>query len=215
MLLLFNMKTPLDLYYNVAKDLIQPSDLKKLKEPEKKPEPIKKPADKDKDHHHDTKKHSVSVQVSDKDMILIGDNLDKLDYNLAKCCNPIPGDEVFGFVTVSEGIKIHRTNCPNAIELMSQYGYRIVKAKWTSQTELAFLTGLKIVGADRVGIVNDVTKVISTQLKVNIRSITIDTDDGIFEGTMMVFVNDTEHLNTLISKLKSISDIISVSRINS
>jgi GTP pyrophosphokinase len=117
-------------------------------------------------------------------------------------------------VTVSEGIKIHRTNCPNAIELMSQYGYRIVKAKWTSQKELAFLTGLKIVGADRVGIINDVTKVISTQLKVNIRSITIDTDDGIFEGTMMVFVNGTEHLNTLISKLKEISDIISVSRIS-
>jgi len=210
MLLLFNMKTPLDLYYNIAKDIIQASDLKKLKEAEKKPEVTKKAADKESD-----KKHSVSVQVSDKDMILIGDNLDKLDYNLAKCCNPIPGDEVFGFVTVSEGIKIHRTNCPNAVELMSQYGYRIVKAKWTSQTELAFLTGLKIIGADRVGIINDVTKVISTQLKVNIRSITIDTDDGIFEGTMMVFVNDTEHLNTLISKLKSISDIISVSRINS
>ncbi len=209
MLLLFNVKTPLELYYNVAKDIIQPSQLKKLKDPEKKPEPSKRPVDPEPD------KRSASVKVSDKDMVLIGDGMDKIDYNLAKCCNPIPGDEVFGFVTVSEGIKIHRTNCPNAVELMSQYGYRIVKAKWTSQKELAFLTGLKIVGADRVGIINDVTKVISTQLKVNIRSITIDTDDGIFEGTMMVFVNDTEHLNTLISKLKEISDIISVSRINS
>jgi len=210
MLSLFNVKTPLEFYYNVAKDIIQPSQLKRLKDPEKKPEPSKRPIE----IEHDNKK-STSVKVSDKDMVLIGDGMDKIDYNLAKCCNPIPGDEVFGFVTVSEGIKIHRTNCPNAVELMSQYGYRIVKAKWTSQKELAFLTGLKIVGADRVGIVNDVTKVISTQLKVNIRSITIDTDDGIFEGTMMVFVNDTEHLNTLISKLKEISDIISVSRINS
>ena len=209
MLLLFNVKTPLELYYNVAKDIIQPSQLKRLKDPEKKPEPSKRPVEPEPD------KRSASVKVSDKDMVLIGDGMDKIDYNLAKCCNPIPGDEVFGFVTVSEGIKIHRTNCPNAVELMSQYGYRIVKAKWTSQKELAFLTGLKIVGADRVGIINDVTKVISTQLKVNIRSITIDTDDGIFEGTMMVFVNDTEHLNTLISKLKEISDIISVSRINS
>jgi guanosine-3',5'-bis(diphosphate) 3'-pyrophosphohydrolase len=208
MLLLFNVKTPLEFYYNVAKDIIQPSQLKRLKEPDKKPEPSKRMIDVE----HD-KKSSV-VKGSDKDMILIGDNLDKIDYTLAKCCNPIPGDEVFGFVTVSEGIKIHRTNCPNAIELMSQYGYRIVKAKWTSQKELAFLTGLKIIGADRVGIINDVTKVISTQLKVNIRSITIDTDDGIFEGTMMVFVNGTEHLNTLISKLKEISDIISVSRIS-
>lgn len=208
MLALFNVKTPLEFYYNVAKDIIQPSQLKRLKDPEKKPEPSKRPVEVDFDK-------KSTVKVSDKDMVLIGDGMDKIDYNLAKCCNPIPGDEVFGFVTVSEGIKIHRTNCPNAVELMSQYGYRIVKAKWTSQKELAFLTGLKIVGADRVGIVNDVTKVISTQLKVNIRSITIDTDDGIFEGTMMVFVNDTEHLNTLISKLKEISDIISVSRINS
>jgi guanosine-3',5'-bis(diphosphate) 3'-pyrophosphohydrolase len=208
MLLLFNVKTPLEFYYNVAKDIIQPSQLKRLKEPEKKAEPSKRVIDVE----HDKK--SAVVKGSDKDMVLIGDNLDKIDYTLAKCCNPIPGDEVFGFVTVSEGIKIHRTNCPNAIELMSQYGYRIVKAKWTSQKELAFLTGLKIVGADRVGIINDVTKVISTQLKVNIRSITIDTDDGIFEGTMMVFVNGTEHLNTLISKLKEISDIISVSRIS-
>ena len=209
MLLLFNVKTPLEFYYNVAKDIIQPSQLKRLKDPEKKPEPSKRVVDVD----HDKKQHTV--KGADKDMILIGDNLDKIDYTFAKCCNPIPGDEVFGFVTVSEGIKIHRTNCPNAMELMSQYGYRIVKAKWTSQQELAFLTGLKIVGADRVGIINDVTKVISTQLKVNIRSITIDTDDGIFEGTMMVFVNGTEHLNTLISKLKEISDIISVSRISS
>ncbi|MFN8415659.1 MAG: bifunctional (p)ppGpp synthetase/guanosine-3',5'-bis(diphosphate) 3'-pyrophosphohydrolase [Cytophagaceae bacterium] len=205
-LAMFNVKTPLDFYYNVAKGIIDTADLKKLKEPEKKPDaPKKEPA---------VDKKQTSISVSDKDMILIGDTLQKLDYHYAKCCNPIPGDEVFGFITVSDGIKIHRTNCPNAVELMSHYGYRIVKAKWTSQTELAFLTGLKIVGADRVGILNDVTKVISNQLNINIRSITVETEDGMFEGLIMLFVNDTTHLNTLITKLKNISDIISVTRID-
>lgn len=207
-LAMFNVKTPLDFYYNVAKGIIDTADLKKLKEPEKKPEPVQK-----KDPGA-TDKKQTSISVSDKDMILIGDTLQKLDYHYAKCCNPIPGDEVFGFITVSDGIKIHRTNCPNAVELMSHYGYRIVKAKWTSQTELAFLTGLKIVGADRVGILNDVTKVISNQLNINIRSITVETEDGMFEGLIMLFVNDTTHLNTLITKLKNISDIISVTRID-
>ncbi|MCU0417617.1 MAG: bifunctional (p)ppGpp synthetase/guanosine-3',5'-bis(diphosphate) 3'-pyrophosphohydrolase [Cytophagaceae bacterium] len=206
-LALFNVKSPLDLYYNVAKGIIDTADLKKLKEPEKKPETTVK-----KEYTGDKKQSSINV--SDKDIVLLGDTMQKLDYHYAKCCNPIPGDEVFGFITVSDGIKIHRTNCPNAVELMSHYGYRIVKAKWTSQTELAFLTGLKIVGADRVGILNDVTKVISNQLNINIRSITVDTEDGMFEGTIMVFVNDTSHLNTLITKLKNISDIISVNRID-
>jgi GTP diphosphokinase / guanosine-3',5'-bis(diphosphate) 3'-diphosphatase len=141
--------------------------------------------------------------------------MDKIDYKLAKCCNPIPGDDVFGFVTVNEGIKIHRTNCPNAIELMSHYGYRVVKAKWTSQKELAFLAGLRIVGVDRVGIINDITKVISNELKVNIRSITIDTTDGMFEGNLMLFVHDTKHLDKLIAKLAKVSDIINISRIDS
>jgi guanosine-3',5'-bis(diphosphate) 3'-pyrophosphohydrolase len=206
-LLLFNVKTPLDFYYNVAKGIIDPSDLKKLKEPDKKSDTSKKDV-------LPKSNRPIQVQVSDKDLILIGDDLEKIDYTIAKCCNPIPGDEVFGFVTVSEGIKIHQTNCPNAVELMSHYGYRIVKAKWTSQTEVSFLTGLKIIGADRVGIINDVTKVISNQLNINIRSITVETEDGMFEGMIMVFVNDTSHLNTLISKLKDILDVISVNRVN-
>jgi len=140
--------------------------------------------------------------------------MDTIDYKLAKCCNPIPGDDVFGFVTVTEGIKIHRTNCPNAIELISHYGYRVVKAKWTSQQKIAFLAGLKITGLDRVGIVNDITQVISTELKVNIRSLTVDTNEGMFEGSIMLFVQDRKHLDKLMAKLKEIQDIISVVRID-
>jgi GTP diphosphokinase / guanosine-3',5'-bis(diphosphate) 3'-diphosphatase len=109
------------------------------------------------------------------DMLIIGDNMDKIDYKLSPCCSPIPGDDVFGFITINDGIKIHRTNCPNAIQLMSNYAYRIVKAKWFNQKEIAFLAGIRLTGIDDVGVVNSITKVISNELKVNMRSISIPT----------------------------------------
>ena len=212
-LLYFNIKTPLELYYNVAKGIIDPKEIKKFAEYKEVRKADRKDAVAPESKTH--VKESKRITGTDSDMLLIGDDMDKIDYKLAKCCNPIPGDDVFGFVTVNEGIKIHRTNCPNAIELMSNYGYRVVKAKWTSQKELAFLAGLKIIGVDRVGIINDITKVISNELKVNIRSITIDTNDGMFEGNLMLFVHDTKHLDKLITKLAKVSDIINVSRIDS
>ncbi|HRC33525.1 MAG TPA: DUF5913 domain-containing protein, partial [Bacteroidia bacterium] len=146
------------------------------------------------------------------DMLVIGDNLDKIDYKLSVCCNPIPGDDVFGFITINEGIKIHRTTCTNAIQLMSNYAYRIVKARWNNQKELAFLVGIKIKGVDDVGVVNNITKVISSELKVNMRSISIDGAEGLFNGTIMLFVHDTVQLNKLMSKLSQISGILSVIR---
>jgi GTP pyrophosphokinase len=212
LLAFFNVKTPLDLYYNVAKGIIDPKDIKKFSEQREQKKQDKKELIQD---PKAVKENIKKITGTDSDMLLIGDNMDKLDYKLAKCCNPIPGDDVFGFVTVNEGIKIHRTSCPNAIELMSNYGYRIVKAKWTSQKELAFLAGLKITGVDRVGIINDITKVISTELKVNIRSITIDTTDGMFEGNIMLFVHDTKHLDKLIMKLSKVSDVLNVRRVDS
>jgi GTP pyrophosphokinase len=147
-------------------------------------------------------------------MLLIGEDMDVIDYKLSKCCNPIPGDNVFGFVTVNEGIKIHRTSCPNAAELMSNYGYRVVKAKWTSQKEIAFLAGLTIVGTDRIGLINDITTIISNELKVNMRSITIDTDNGIFEGNIKLYVHDTRHLEELMEKLEKVSGVVNVTRFN-
>jgi GTP pyrophosphokinase len=117
-------------------------------------------------------------------MLVIGDDLQKLDYKLSPCCNPIPGDDVFGFITVSEGIKIHRVNCPNAIKLLSNYAYRVVKAKWNNEQLISFLAGIKITGTDELGIVNNITKVISSENNVNMRSINFDTEDGIFEGTI-------------------------------
>jgi GTP pyrophosphokinase len=122
---------------------------------------------------------------------------------------------VFGFVTVGEGIKIHRTSCPNATKLMSNFGYRIVKARWNSQKQLAFLTGLNITGIDDVGLINKITTIISNDFKVNMRSITVDSHEGIFDGSIMVYVNDTHHLNNLIAKLKQVNGVTDVRRFDS
>jgi GTP pyrophosphokinase len=157
----------------------------------------------------------VEAARGKSDMLVIGENLQKIDYKLSPCCTPIPGDDVFGFITINEGIKIHRVNCPNAIQLLSNYAYRVVKAKWTSQELISFLSGIKITGIDEVGIVNNITKIISNELSVNMRSISFDTNDGTFDGTVMVFVHDTNHLTELMKKLKKVNGVLSVSRIDS
>lgn len=149
-----------------------------------------------------------------EEMLVIGEKMDHFDYKISPCCNPIPGDEVFGFITISDGIKIHKINCPNAVDLMSHYAYRIVKARWTSQHEIAFLAGIKVTGIDEVGLVNKITMLISGELNVNMRSISFDSDDGIFEGKIMVYVHDTKHLTKLMAKLKSVEGVINVIRID-
>lgn len=148
------------------------------------------------------------------DMLVIGDDMQKLDYKLSPCCNPIPGDDVFGFVTVGEGIKIHRVNCPNAIKLLSNYAYRVVKAKWINDQLISFLAGIKIIGTDEIGIVNNITKIISNENNINMRSISFDTDGGLFEGTIMVYVHDTKHLNHLIVNLKKAKGVNKVERMD-
>lgn len=149
-----------------------------------------------------------------EEMLVIGDNMQQLDYKLATCCNPIPGDEVFGFVTINEGIKIHKTKCPNAVQLLSNYAYRVIKARWIDEQKIAFLAGIKILGIDDVGIVNNITQVISNELHVNMRSISFDSHDGIFEGMITVFVYDTTHLDGLIKKLDKLNGVTRVERID-
>jgi guanosine-3',5'-bis(diphosphate) 3'-pyrophosphohydrolase len=204
----FKLPSTQDLFYNVAKGLIDMKDLREYQLSEKVIE--NKPQDKI--EVEQVQSLLRNIKVKDSDMLLIGEDMQKIDYKLANCCNPIPGDDVFGFVTVSDGIKIHRTNCPNAAKLMANYGYRIVKARWTNQQELAFLTGLRITGIDDVGLINKLTTVISNDFKVNMRSITVDSDNGIFEGSIMVYVNDTQHLDNLIKKLKTVNGVTAVSR---
>lgn len=197
-----------ELYYRAALGNV---DVKEIKEFVKyKNSPVKKPK------KEETQKieQLVTSARGKTDMLVIGDDMQQLDYKLAACCNPIPGDDVFGFITVGEGIKIHRVNCPNAIRLLSNFAYRVVKAKWTNDQLISFLAGIKITGTDELGIVNNITKVISSENNVNMRSINFDTDDGIFEGTIMVYVHDTKHLNHLISNLKKVKGVTKIERID-
>lgn len=157
---------------------------------------------------------SKKDKVQSEEMLVIGDNMQQLDYKLAICCNPIPGDEVFGFVTINEGIKIHKTKCPNAVQLLSNYAYRVIKARWIDEQKIAFLAGIKILGIDDVGIVNNITQVISNELHVNMRSISFDSHDGIFEGMITVFVYDTTHLDNLIKKLDKLDGVTRVERVD-
>jgi len=198
-----------ELYYRIAMEII---DLTKLKEFTNNQGLTKKALPKKETGK--TLEELVKQTRGKKDSLVIGDELQKIDYKLSKCCNPIPGDDVFGFITISEGIKIHRINCPNAIQLMSNYAYRIVKARWTSQELIAFLAGLKLTGIDDVGLVSNVTKIISKDLNVNMRSIGFDSNDGVFEGTIMLYVHDTDHLTNLINELSKVNGISTVERIH-
>jgi GTP pyrophosphokinase len=214
----FGSKTTDDFFYRVGKGHIDVQELKKFK------------ADKEAKENRANKLNTDALpdakafvkelkkihgERADADMLLIGEDMDKIDYTLAKCCNPISGDDVFGFVTINDGIKIHRVTCPNAVELMSNHGNRIIKAKWTSQKELAFLAGLRITGTDRVGLINDVTRVISNELHINMRSVAIDSKDGIFEGNIRLYVHDTAHLETLMRKLERVQGVFEVVRFDS
>lgn len=209
----FKANSQFELTYSFGKGIYTVNDLKRFKE-FKPASPLKsKPTGQE-----DVK--TIEQEISRAkgrydDILLIGEDMDVVEYKLAKCCTPIPGDEVFGFVTVSEGIKIHRTNCPNATELLANHGNRVIKAKWTSQHELAFLTGIKVTGTDRVGLINDVSKIISEELKVNMSSISFRTDHGIFEGEIMLYVNDTRHLDLLISKLEQVEGVLKANRFDS
>ncbi|WP_066627474.1 RelA/SpoT family protein [Labilibacter marinus] len=153
--------------------------------------------------------------ANDDDVLRIDKNLSNVDYSLAKCCNPIFGDGIFGFVSVTSGIKIHRNNCPNAPEMRSKFGYRIVSAEWTTGSSANFQATLKVTGSDDIGIVSNISQVITKDLKLKMRSISIDSQEGSFEGTVTVFVNDTSMLDLLIKKIKNVKGIYNVSRIDS
>jgi len=209
----FKVPANFELYYRVGRGFITAADIKKFVENKPAASPRLKPTPPVESKSPDQDNSTLKGRYND--ILLIGEDMDVVDYKLAKCCTPIPGDDVFGFVSVNEGIKIHRTNCKNAPELLSHHGNRVVKAKWTSQHEVAFLTGLKILGTDRVGLINDVTKIISEELKVNMSSMSIHTDSGIFEGEIMLYVNDTRHLEHLIERLRGVEGVEKVSRFDS
>ena len=152
------------------------------------------------------------VQKSD-DVLVIDRNLKGLDFSLARCCHPIYGDPVFGFVTISGGIKIHRQDCPNAAELKRRFGYRVVKARWSGKGNNQYAITLRIIGNDDIGIVNNITNIISKEEKINVRSINIDSHDGLFSGNLVVLLEDNAKLTALVKKLRTIKGVKQVSRI--
>ena len=147
------------------------------------------------------------------DVLVIDQNLKGVDYQLARCCQPIYGDPVFGFVTVSGGIKIHRENCPNAPELRKRFGYRIVKAKWSGKGASQYAITLRVIGNDDIGIVNNLTSIISREEKLILRSINIDSHDGLFSGNITIMIDDTSRLEMLIKKLRMVKGVKQISRI--
>lgn len=204
----YKVQSQLDLFYNIA---IKQNDLKELKEFHvlghklEAPKPVK-PVEIKPEIEHKT------ISKKDSELIIFGESGDKIMYTLAKCCNPIPGDDVFGFVSTGKGLTIHRTNCPNAAQMMANYAHRIVKTKWAKNKEISFLTGLKIIGMDDVGVINKITNVISGEMKINIAALTIESGEGLFEGTIKVFVHDKEELDELVDRLKQLQGIQAVNR---
>jgi GTP pyrophosphokinase len=203
----YKFNAPLDLYYALA---VKSMDLKDLKEFKvigdrlEAPRPVKVLEPKG--------EYNPAIPKKDAELIIFGESSDKIVYHLANCCKPIPGDDVFGFVTTGKGLTIHRTNCPNAAKLMASYGHRIVKTKWAKNKEISFLTGLRIIGMDDVGIVNKITSIISGELRINISAITIESKEGLFEGSIRLFVHDKEELEELVKRLKNLNGIHSVER---
>ena len=209
----FKLKTSLDLFYRVGIGSIENQQLKdyaaqksntlinffknKIKRsPSSSPDEINK-----------------QELSSNYDLLVFGKEQDRLDYKLSTCCNPIPGDEVFGFVTINEGIKVHKKDCPNAISLQSNYAYRIMQAKWIDSSQQEFRAILKITGMDTLGLTNELTKVISNQMHVNIQSISLSGDAGIFNGQVTVVVQNNTILKKLIDNIKKIDGIEKVSRV--
>jgi GTP pyrophosphokinase len=197
------------LYFRIAKSKIDLTKLRDLEnvhgvlQLEKKSTLIKK----------DKLEGDIYPKINKKeDTIIIGEDFKNIQYQMAKCCNPIPGDEVFGFITISEGIKVHRNNCPNAEHLMSKMNYRCIKARWKSQELVERIAAIRIVGIDNLGLVNRLTEIISNQHNVNMKSISFETDDGIFEGRIKVLVYDTEHLEQLMHKFEQVNGVQRVTR---
>lgn len=205
----FKEKTSQDVFYKVGTGAIDNQQLKEFanhknsnsffnlfKKTIRKPETIKKPE-------------------TNLDLIVFGEAEEKLDYKLASCCNPIPGDEVFGFVTINEGIKVHKKNCPNAISLQSNYAYRIMQAKWIDSSTQDFDVTLKILGIDEMGLTNELTKVISNNMAINIRSISLSSEAGVFKGEIKVSVPNNHVLQKLINNIKSVKGVDKITRMQS
>jgi GTP pyrophosphokinase len=207
----FKYRDAIDLYFDVATEKVELLQIKELltsseKALEVKPERIEETT---------VDRLVKTASRESGDFLVIDEKLANVEYKLSPCCNPILGDAIFGFVTISSGISIHRTKCPNAQQMLSRYGYRVVKARWSNNDKDAFFpVTLLITGMDDLGIVSNISDVISKDLKVNMRSISIESIDGMFEGSITLFVKDTQHLEALTRKLKKVKGVLNIKRLD-
>jgi len=207
----FKLKTSFDLFYRMGNGSIENQQLKKYANQKSNAlmhflrTKIKRTTA--------TKGEFPKEEVSENyDMLVFGKNEEKLQYSISKCCNPIPGDSVFGFITIKEGIKVHKHNCPNALSMQSQYSYRVISAKWIDSSQQGYKVTLNMTGIDNLGLVNEVTRVISNNLSVNIHSLNIAGGEGLFQGKITVHIKNNKQLNSLIQQLKKIEGIEKVER---
>ncbi len=205
-----------DVFFDIGKNIISTKQLNKFEKYKKQHEAQLAQASQQRaqnaiDH---PKKEKNALDLT-KDTIVIGQDFHGLEYTLAKCCTPIPGSDVFGYVTNNEGVKIHRTNCPNAVEMLSNHGYRVIKAIWQSQKNTMFAVTLQLEGTDRMGIIRDVTMALTTDMGVNITSFNIGLrESGIFEGIIGLYVRDQEHFDNLVEKMLQIDGIVNARRVD-
>ncbi|MEY4603992.1 MAG: hypothetical protein RIT43_1284 [Bacteroidota bacterium] len=202
----FQLPSVTELYFRIAKGKI---DLTKLRDIDCVAGMLQAEKKKIKKSKH---QDDIVPKLEKSDTLIIGEDFKNIQYQMARCCNPIPGDPVFGFITISEGIKVHRNNCPNAEHLMSKMAYRCIKARWKSQELVERIAAIQISGIDQLGLVNRLTEIISTQHNVNMKSISFESFDGIFEGRMKVLVYDTEHLEQLMRKFEEVEGVQRVER---
>ena len=199
----YKYKLASELYYNIA---IETHDLSEIKDiitdQKEKEKAVAAP-----------KIEAPKVQVrGGEDVLIVDENIVNVDYSLSKCCNPIFGDDIFGFISIGKGIRIHRVSCPNANEMLTRYPYRVVKSNWSAKGSASYQAVLHITGEDELGIVNNITEVITKDLRVKMRSIQVETNAGAFEGRLTVVISNIDHLNNLIAKLKLIKGVRKISR---
>jgi GTP pyrophosphokinase len=208
----FKFKHIHDLFLNVSLEKIDPLDIKKIIISQSKndePVDVKIPVNEEKSSDSQLE-HKLDKSSSE---ILIIDQIDHINFKFAKCCNPIPGDSIFGFVTVTKGITIHRKNCSNASDMKKRFPYRLIEAQWKAQNhKLNFISTLIIKGTDTVGLLNKVTQVVSNELRINIINSKFNSANGLFTGQIKVFVHNVEHLELLIEKIKQINGVEQVFR---
>lgn len=206
------LKTSFDLFFRIGNGTIENSQLKEFASQRSNSfiNFFKKRYNRQSTSENDNSKEELNQKY---DMLVFGPDEEQLDYKLAKCCNPIQGDSVFGFLTINEGIKLHRQDCPNAVSLQANYAYRILTAKWIDSTQQEFIVFLKVSGSDQFGLVNELTRVISNNMHVNIRSLNISGNEGVFHGSMSLGIKNNKQLQLLTKNIKKIEGIEKVERI--